>query len=126
MSNKNESQISENSSETEDINKNTLDLSIAIDELLNLILKEINEGKVKKVIKQHVLNYINNQKITNLQEIYQWLLNNQNNLNSAYLLGYFNYHGIETDINMQNAFKLFQKAAKLGNSVAQYDIASMY
>src|ERR1043165_5453731 len=126
MSNKNKPKVSENSNETDqDINENILDLGIVTDELINIILKEINEGKEEKVIKQHVLNYINNHKII-LQEIYNWLLNNQNTLNAIYLLGYFNYHGIETNINMQNAFNLYQKAAELGNVVAQFDLANMY
>src|SRR6266496_6376596 len=60
------------------------DLSIVIDELFNLILKELNEGRNRKMIKQHVLNCINNYKMTS-KEIYNWLLNNQNNSNSIYL-----------------------------------------
>src|SRR5262249_9090435 len=77
------------------------------------------------VIKQHVFNYINNYKII-LQEIYNWLLNNQNNSNSIYLLGYFNYHGIETYTNRQKAFELFQKAALLENNIAQLKLAEIY
>src|ERR1041385_1246803 len=97
MSDKDKSQASKNQNENnQDINENIMDLSIVIDELLNLILKKINEGKEEITIKKHVLNYINNQKVI-LQEIYNWLLNNQNHLNSVYLLGYFNYHGIETN-----------------------------
>src|ERR1043165_1000587 len=107
------------------MNENVLDLGIVIDELSNFILKEINEGKEEIVIKQHVLNYINSHKII-LQEIYNWLLNNQNHLNSIYLLGYFNYHGIGTNINMQNAFELYQKVAELGNNVAQFNLANMF
>src|ERR1043165_7011077 len=103
----------------------SINLSIIIDELLYLILKEINEGNEEKMIKQYVFDYINNHKI-NLQEIHNWLLNNQDHLNSIYLLGYFNYHGIETDINKQNAFELYQKAAELGSSVAQFDLTNMY
>ena len=60
------------------------------------------------MIKKQVLNYICNYKII-LQEIYNWLLNNQNNSNSIYLLGFFNFHGIVTDINKQKAFELYQK-----------------
>src|SRR5947208_314471 len=84
------------------------ELTIVVDELNNLYFKMANEGKEEHVRKQHILDYINNHKI-NLQEIYSWLLNNQNNSNqnnsnSNWLLGYFNYHGIETNINMQKAF----------------------
>ena len=66
------------------------DLSIITDELVNLIFKELNKGNERKLIKQHVLNYISNHKII-LQEIYNWLLTNQNNSNSIYLLGFFNF-----------------------------------
>jgi TPR repeat protein len=126
MSDKNKPQVSDNSNENnQDINENPLDLSNIIDELINLILKEINEGKEERAIKKHVLNYINKHKII-LQEIYDWLLNNQNHLNTIYLLGYFNYHGIETNINFQNAFELYQKAAELGSSVAQFNLTHMY
>src|ERR1051326_5675570 len=120
-------QAPKNPNETtdQDTNENLLDLSIVIDELHNLISKETSEGKEERVIKQHVLNYINSHKII-LQEIYNWLLNNQNHLNSIYLLGYFNYHGIGTNINMQNAFELYQKVAELGNNVAQFNLANMF
>src|ERR1043166_3100674 len=124
MSDKNKPQAHENQNQNE-TNENLLDLNIVIDELLNLILKENNRGSEEKMIKKCVLNYINNHKII-LQEIYSWLLNNQNHSSSTYLLGYFNYHGIETNINTQNAFDLYQKAANLGNSIAQSDLANMY
>jgi TPR repeat protein len=62
----------------------------------------------------------------NLQEIYYWLLNSKACSNSIYLLGYFNYHGIGVDINKQNAFKLYQKAAELENIVVQYELDNMY
>lgn len=79
------------------------DLILIVDELVNLIFKEMNEEKDYKIIKKHVYNYINNHE-TNSQEIHDWLLNNQNGSNnSIYLLGYFNCHGIETNINKQKA-----------------------
>ncbi|RIA92709.1 hypothetical protein C1645_820298 [Glomus cerebriforme] len=100
------------------------DLSILIDELIKLKFEEINEGKKYSVIKQHLFDYINNHKLNSL-ELYNWLLNNQNDSNSICLLGYFNYHGIETNINNQRAFELFQKAVELGNNLAQYYVANM-
>src|ERR1043166_3238274 len=126
MSDNNKPNATENPNETnQDISGKVLGVNIMIDELSHFILKKINEGKEEKVIKQHVLNYINSHKII-LQEIYNWLLNNQNHLNSIYLLGYFNYHGIGTNINMQNAFELYQKVAELGNNVAQFNLANMF
>jgi TPR repeat protein len=112
---------------TQNINGNIFeeDLSIVIDELVNLDFKKINEGKERVVRKKQVFNCINNYK-TNSQEIYNWLINNQNNSNSVYLLGYFNYNGIEINIDMQKAFELYQKAAELENDVAQFELANMY
>src|SRR5579862_2326286 len=101
------------------------DFSIVTDELVNFIFKEINEGKEENIRKQHVFNCINNYKI-NSQEIYNWLLTNQNNSNSVYLLGFFNCYGIGTNINKQKAFELIQKAANLENNMAQLDISEMY
>ncbi|GBC06908.1 hypothetical protein RclHR1_07130007 [Rhizophagus clarus] len=100
-------------------------LNIVIDELVNFSFKEVNEGKEENTRKRHILDYIKNFKI-NLQEIYNWLLNNQDNSNSIYLLGYFNYHGIMTNVNRQKAIELYQKAAELDNSVAQYNLAYLY
>jgi TPR repeat protein len=101
------------------------DLSIVIHELVDFISKELNEGKEEKLRKQRIINYINNRKII-LKEIYYWLLNNQNDSKFIYLLGYFNYHGIESDINKQKAFELYQKSANLKNQLAQFDLALMY
>jgi TPR repeat protein len=108
------------------IHKNILeeDLNIVINELVNTYLKEVNIGKEEIFIKNHIIKCINNLEIS-LQEIYNWLLNNQNNSNSIYLLGYFNYHGIGINSNMQKALELYQKAAKLENNAAQFDLANM-
>ncbi|GBC06383.1 hypothetical protein RclHR1_00680027 [Rhizophagus clarus] len=114
---------------TTNINKNIFDqdLSIVIEELVGLILKELNEGVYNEVIKKHVINFIIDHGIIS-QEIYNYLLNNQNNSNFIYLLGYFYYHGIETNIDMQKAYELYQKAIKLNNNnvVARLDLAEMY
>ncbi|RGB40147.1 kinase-like domain-containing protein [Rhizophagus diaphanus] len=55
----------------------------------------------------------------NSQEMYNWLLNNQNNPNNIFILGYFKYHGIETDTDKRKAFELYQKATKLNNKLAE-------
>src|SRR5579864_3107307 len=99
---------------TKYINENIFeeDLTILVCELVNSMFEMLNEGKEDIVIKQHVLDYFNNYKL-NLQEIYYWLLNNQDsNADNIYLLGYFNYYGIEIDIDKQKAFELYRKAAK--------------
>ncbi|PKY24452.1 HCP-like protein [Rhizophagus irregularis] len=112
---------------TQNINENFFeeDLSIVIDDLVDFNFKEVNEGKVERVRKQHVFDYINNHKLK-LNEIYKWLLNNQNDSNSIYFLGYFNYHGIEVKVNKQRALEFYQKAANLGNIIAQHNLSSMY
>ncbi|RGB29650.1 hypothetical protein C1646_672286 [Rhizophagus diaphanus] len=101
------------------------DLSFIIEELINIYLNDLNKGIKTNIRKKNFLDYINNNEI-NLQEMYYWLLNNQNNSYSIYLLGYFNYHGIETNINKEKTFELYQKAAKLENIVAQLDLAAIY
>jgi TPR repeat protein len=102
------------------------ELNIVIDELVNIYFKELNEGKERKVRRQNTLNYIENNYKINLQEIISWLLNNQNDSNSIFWYGYFNFHGIGININKQKAFELFQKAANLENNIAQFDLANMY
>jgi TPR repeat protein len=101
------------------------DFSIVIDELINDYSKMANNGKEERVRKKYVLDYMNNHRI-NLQEIYNWLLNNQNGSNYIYFLGYFNCNGIGTNINKQKALELYQKAVELKNNVAQYNLAKMY
>ena len=62
------------------------------------------------------------QKIGNTKKIfldiyYKWFslrgislpLNNQNNSNSIFLLGYFNYRGIETSEDLSKVFKLYNE-----------------
>src|ERR1043165_7228450 len=53
----------------QDANENTLDLSIIVDELVNLIFKETSKGNDEKVRKQHILDHIDNHRII-LQEFY--------------------------------------------------------
>jgi TPR repeat protein len=101
------------------------DLCFVIDEFVNIYFKEMNEGKEESVCKKNAFDYINKCNI-NLQEIYNWLLNNQNNSNSIYLLGYFNYHGIVIDVNKKKALKLYEKAAELENNMAQFKLVYMY
>ena len=42
------------------------------------------------------------------------------------MLGYFNYHGIETNIDIQKVFELYQKAVTLEKNLAQYNLANIY
>ncbi|GES90986.1 kinase-like domain-containing protein [Rhizophagus clarus] len=112
---------------TEIINKNLFegDFNTVIDELVILIFEKLNEGKNEVLIKEHVLNHINNKEII-LQEVYDYLLSNQNNSNSIYLLGYFIYYGIATDFHEEKAIRLFLKAAYLQNRVANKHLTILW
>ncbi|GBC10323.1 hypothetical protein RclHR1_09520008 [Rhizophagus clarus] len=112
---------------TQNINESIFeeDLSIIVDELINLNLNYLNKGYDDNTRKHYILDSIINHGII-LQEIYNWLLNNQYYSNSICLLGYFNYHGIETSINKQKAYELYQKAAELENIVAQLELSGIY
>ncbi|CAB4438351.1 unnamed protein product [Rhizophagus irregularis] len=80
--------------------------------------------KTKIVRKKHeVINYLNNYNITS-QEIYAWLLNNQNNSNSVFLLGIFNHFGIGVNVDQQKAFELYQNVANSGNRFELYQEAA--
>jgi TPR repeat protein len=100
------------------------ELGIVIDEIVNIYFEALNKGKEENDRKKCILNYINDCKI-NLQEIHTWVLSNQNDSNSIYLLGYFNYHGIGIDVDKQKAYELYEKAEKLENIVAQLELANM-
>ena len=67
--------------------------------------------------KQGVLDYFNDHSI-DLQEIYNCILNNQNNSNSIFLLGYFNYSGIGIYENYKEAFNLFINASDQNHILA--------
>ncbi|GBC20405.2 kinase-like domain-containing protein [Rhizophagus irregularis DAOM 181602=DAOM 197198] len=128
--------IKEIEPKTQDINKYIFeeDLSFVVDELVDLYFKKVNEGKEEKMRKQTILNYIDNNGLK-LQEIHKWLINNQDDSNFYYLLGYFNFQGIigmcyengtGTDISEQKAFEFYQKAANLGNSSGINNLACCY
>ena len=88
------------------------------DHELKLISDRLNKGMEWKKVTQIIFDYLNNYNIT-LQEIYNWLiLNYQESLNFMFLLGYFNYHGIETNINKEKAFELFLNASESNHMLA--------
>ncbi len=114
------------------INKEILSknhLSILVDEVVTFIFKGLNEGKINWRDEKQVLNFFNNQDITSNEisyEIYNWLSNNSNNLNSIFLFGYFNFFGIETSKNYEEAFNLFINASKKNHILAQYYVGRCY
>src|SRR5207247_8627667 len=99
---------------------------IIINEIVDLILKELNEGKKADIVKQLVTDYLDNHNI-NSQVTYDLLLDNQNDSNSIFLLGYFNYYGIIMESeNHEKALNLFIIASEHNHILAQYYIGRCY
>ncbi|POG68110.1 kinase-like domain-containing protein [Rhizophagus irregularis DAOM 181602=DAOM 197198] len=98
---------------------------ILVDEMNDYLIKLANKGIEWILLRQEVIEYFNNHNI-NLKEIYNWLLNNQNNSNSIFLLGYFIFFEIETKLNAVKAFNLFINASKKNHIFAQYLVGSCY
>ncbi|RGB40050.1 kinase-like domain-containing protein [Rhizophagus diaphanus] len=107
-------------------NKDEKNLNKIVNDTVNYIFKIINKGKESTCVKYNkdILDYFNNN--INLQEIYYLLLTNQNDLNSKFLLGYFNYLGIETSENNKEAFDLFINASEQGHILAQFYVGLCY
>src|SRR5436305_345030 len=103
----------------------TKNLIKVVNEILAFITKIINEGKDSKLWKQLTLNYLSNNNI-NLQELYNWLLNNQIDSGSIFLHGYFNYYGIEIIKCYEKAFNLFLVASGKNHTLAQFYVGICY
>jgi hypothetical protein len=84
-------------------------LSISVDEIINVIIQMTNEGKVWDEQKNILLDYFITNNI-NSKKFYNWLLSNQHISKNTFLLGYFNHLGIETDEDSEKAFSLFINA----------------
>ncbi|GBC32856.2 kinase-like domain-containing protein [Rhizophagus irregularis DAOM 181602=DAOM 197198] len=85
-------------------------------------------SSVRKTSYEYIFGYFDSRNIKS-QEIYDWLIDNHNNLDSIFLLGYFNYYGIETtssSINPNQAFNLFDKASKQDHILSQYFVGLCY
>jgi TPR repeat protein len=112
-------------------NKNILpekNLNKIVNNIVNYIFKVANKGKEAAVLIKNIkiiLDYFNNNNI-NSQEIYGWLLISQNNLDSIFLLGYFNYLGIETNEDNKKAFDLFISASEQSHTLAQLYVGICY
>ncbi|GBC20819.2 kinase-like domain-containing protein [Rhizophagus irregularis DAOM 181602=DAOM 197198] len=96
---------------------------VTVDEMVELSDKTNIDAE--QLDRQSLYNYLNNRNITS-REIYIWIIDNQNYLNSIVLLGDFNYLGIETNIDKEKAFELYQVAENSGNIIAQYNIGCCY
>ncbi|CAB4442931.1 unnamed protein product [Rhizophagus irregularis] len=108
-------------------NRNKKNLNKIVDDTVNYIFKIINEGNESTLIKntKNILDYFDNNNI-NSQEIYDWLLISQNNSDSIFLLGYFNYLGIEKIEDNKKAFDLFINASEQGHILAQFYVGLCY
>ncbi|EXX64757.1 uncharacterized protein OCT59_007099 [Rhizophagus irregularis] len=98
-----------------------------VNDIVNYIFEIDNEGKVSTLFKniKNILDYFNDNNIDS-REIYDWLLINQNNSDSIFLLGYFNYLGIETREDNKKAFDLFISASEQGHTLAQLYVGLCY
>ncbi|GET03199.1 kinase-like domain-containing protein [Rhizophagus clarus] len=91
----------------------------------NIIYRLLNKGIVCKLVNQKVIEFFSDHNI-NAQEIYNWLLNNQINANSIFLLGYFHYYGIITSLNNEKALNLFIKSSEKDHILAQFFVGCCY
>jgi hypothetical protein len=112
----NEQMINESIS-SENLNK-------VVNEIVSFITEITNEGKETILWKQLTLDYFSNNNI-NLQEIHNWLLNNQIDSDSIFLLGYFNYFGIGINENHEKAFNLLISVSEQ-HMLAQFFLGRCY
>ncbi|GBC05372.1 hypothetical protein RclHR1_00620012 [Rhizophagus clarus] len=96
-----------------------------INKIVGFITKMVNEGKEPKLRKQYILDYFDEYYI-NMEEMYSFLSNNQNNPDSIFLLGYFNSLGIGTSINYEKAFNYFTNDLVKDNILALYCVGLCY
>ncbi|GET03213.1 kinase-like domain-containing protein [Rhizophagus clarus] len=103
------------------------DFNIIVDEIVNdFIYKAVtNETFEYKLLKQEINEYFSVYD-TNVRETYDWLLNNQTTANSIFLLAYFNYYGIITRVNVNEAFNLFINASEKNHTISQYFVGLCY
>ncbi|GBC07361.1 hypothetical protein RclHR1_07400008 [Rhizophagus clarus] len=103
--------------------KEIINNSNLISEIIEFIFKITNLGK-GKILGIYVNDYFNNNNI-NAQGLYDWLLNNHQNSNSIFLLGYLNFYGIGTELSYNKAFESFSAAYK-DNTLEQSHTLTLY
>jgi TPR repeat protein len=101
------------------------DFNMIVHKINDFICELLNKGVKFELEKQQVIEYLNDCNI-NSQEIYNWLLNNQINTNSIFILGYFNFCGIATSENNSKAFSLFINASEKNHILAQFYAGNCY
>ncbi|GBB88060.1 hypothetical protein RclHR1_01460010 [Rhizophagus clarus] len=100
-------------------------INVIFDRIVNFILKLANKGIEPFFRSKNIIEYfdVNNAKP---REIYNLLLNNNDNLDSIFLLGYFYYSGIVVNKNYERAFNLFLNASRQNHILAQYHVGLCY
>ncbi|GET03235.1 kinase-like domain-containing protein [Rhizophagus clarus] len=101
------------------------DYNIMVNEINDFIYKSVNEVLGYRLVRQKVTKCFSDNDIK-AQEIYNWLLKNQISPNSIFLLGYFNFHGIVTSLNVEKAFNLFIDASEKNHTLAQFFVGKCY
>ncbi|GBB88066.1 hypothetical protein RclHR1_01460016 [Rhizophagus clarus] len=101
------------------------DVKQMVDKTVDFIIKLIDRGTERNLEKQQILDYLNNHNISS-QVIYNWLLINQFDPNSIFLLGCFKYYGIETNKNYEESFNLFNNELVRNHILASYYIGHCY
>ncbi len=98
-----------------------------VDEIVKLIFNKKNKGIKAVTINRHIVDHLDNQNITTYG-IYYWLSNTNihNDINSIFLLGYFNHFGIGSNENKGKAFELFINASKQNHNLAHYYVGECY
>jgi hypothetical protein len=104
------------------ISKNliTHDFELIVNEIISLLENIDIERKKRETVK-----FLKNYNITS-EEVYNYLLNNQDNSNSIFLLGAFNYFGIATNVDIHKAFELYGDAVNLGNAFGMTSLGYCY
>ncbi|RGB24232.1 hypothetical protein C1646_773375 [Rhizophagus diaphanus] len=96
-----------------------------ISEIVELLINVENEGR-DSTINNHIFNYNLRKHNMTSTNLCIWLINNQNNPDSIFLFGYFNFLGIHRRKNYEDAFNLFNNASEQGHILAQYYVGICY
>ena len=90
------------------------------------ILKLTDEGKSREQRRTTLEDYLSSRNIT-VEEIHEWLSSNHTtDSNYTFFLGYLNFSGSGTPLNINKAFDYFYKASSQDSPTAQYYLGICY